>query len=364
MTDSDRLALLELSEVPGLGPVRIRILVGHFGSPTGVLKADLRELCRIDGFNLILGRLIRHRPRGDFAERQMEACAVHSARMITLWDDDYPPLLKKIYDPPAFLFATGAPEILSGDAIAVVGTRAPTTYGKEVARMIGEGLAKSAITVVSGFARGVDTLAHQATLEAGGKTIAVLGSGLDVVYPAENRRLVPKFAGNGAFLSEFPFGTKADAPNFPRRNRIISGLCHATVVVEAGHRSGALLTALDAVDQDRDLFAVPGRINDPKSEGCLDLIKDGAVPYRSITGLLDHLSPRLQNPPSAVQEVIRMDLSTEEVALRNLLSVEPKHIDELVRESGMDPSSLLTLLLELELKGAVRQLGGKHFVKI
>jgi len=362
MNSSDLSALLHLLKVPGLGPTRIRTLVQVMGSPETVLSASVSDLCQAEGINMGIAREINNYSPTGFVEDQLTKADESDVRIISIWDDDFPPLLKRIYDPPVILFVRGELREKDADTVAVVGTRAPTAYGKQIADELSGELASAGMTIVSGFAKGIDTIAHLAALEAGGRTIAVLGNGLDVVYPAENRRYLPIFEDDAVFISEFPFGTKPDAPNFPQRNRIISGLSHGVIVVEAGSRSGAVLTALDSVDQNREVFSVPGRLTDPKSAGCLRLIRNGAIPVENAQQILNVLNPHLKVPRSPVQQKIRLDLEGDEAVIYKILSREPKHIDDISAECGLDSSLLLTVLLSLELKGAVRQLSGKMFV--
>ncbi|MFQ6615924.1 MAG: DNA-processing protein DprA, partial [Fidelibacterota bacterium] len=278
-------------------------------------------------------------------------------------DEPFPRLLRKIYDPPVLLFVKGTLKEADEDAVAIVGTRVPTPYGQKVARALARGLSSAGLTIVSGFAKGVDTAAHDSCLAAGGRTLAVLGSGLDVVYPAVNRRLVGPVTENGALISEFPFGTKPDAPNFPRRNRIISGLSQATVVVEAGSRSGAILTALNAVDQNREVFAVPGRLTDEKSVGCLRLIRLGAIAVRDVEQIIQTINPKLKSPRTPVQSELNLDLTSEESMVYGVLSEDPKHVDDIAGDTDLETSRVLTVLLQMELKGAVIQLAGKQYIR-
>ncbi|MFQ6674963.1 MAG: DNA-processing protein DprA [Fidelibacterota bacterium] len=363
MKRTDLKALLHLYEIAGLGPVRIRLLVDHFGSPARVFEASAKDIAALPEMDIKVAENIRRYERTDFGDSQIGEAERRGVKIVTLWDDTYPFLLKKIYDPPVFLFVKGTLVEGDHDAVAVVGTRAPTPYGQKVARALARGLASAGLTVVSGFARGVDAVAHDACLSAGGRTVAVLGSGLDVIYPAVNRRLVGPVTERGAMVSEFPFGTKPDAPNFPRRNRIISGLSHATIVVEAGNRSGAILTALNAVDQNREVFAVPGRLTDRKSDGCLRLIRLGATPVKDVEQIVRALNPRLKHPVTPVQRELKLDLNAEESVIYAALSEEPKHVDDIVDATELDPSRVLTLLLDMELKGVVIQLAGKQYIR-
>lgn len=363
MQTAELTSLLELTQIHGLGPARIRTLVAGLGSPEAVLGASVEEMCRLEGIDLKLAQLIsRYRP-SRFAEEQMKKSENEGCTIVSFLDDTYPAHLKKIYDPPVLLFVRGAFDEADLDAVSIVGTRMPSAYGKQVAQELARELASSGLTVVSGFAKGIDTVAHGGALAVGGRTVAVLGNGLDIVYPAANRKMIAHVENNGAIVSEFAFGTKPDAGNFPRRNRIISGLSHATVVVEAGHRSGAILTALNAVDQNRDVFAVPGRLTDPKSVGCNRLIRNGAIPVRDAQQILEVLNPRLHSPARPVQRQLKLELTEPEMAVYSVLSGDPKYVDDIVAQTELDPSTVLTILLGLELKGAVTQLSGKQFTR-
>ena len=283
--------------------------------------------------------------------------------MVTYWDDDYPLLLKKIYDAPVLLYIKGEPLKEKEDCVAIVGTRRFTPYGKSATQTIAKDLASRNIAVVSSLARGIDTIAHKTAVQTGGRTLAVLGSGLDVIYPGENRRLAEDICPKGTLISEFPLGTQPDRGNFPRRNRIISGLSHATVVAEAGNRSGAILTALNAVDQNRDVFAVSGRINDPQSVGANRLIRNGATPVSSGAEIIREINPRLFHPLQPVKKSISIKLTDQEQLILEVLRQDPVHIDALDQSVDMDITSLLEILVKLELKNAVQQMGGKQFVR-
>jgi DNA processing protein len=266
-------ALLCLSSVPGLGPVRIRSLMTAFGSAQAVLRSAPEKLAAVSGIQPRLARLIpRHRGES-FARAQLGMARRHGVRIITLWDPAYPETLKAIHDPPVLLYVRGT--IPGSMSVAVVGTRRPSPYGAAVAEWCARALGSQGITVVSGLARGIDTIAHRAALASGGTTIAVVGSGLDVAYPPENAPLIDAIARQGAVVSEFPIGERPVASHFPRRNRIISGVSSGCIIVESGHRGGAMITASLALDQHRKVFAIPGNITQPTSAGPNALIRDG-----------------------------------------------------------------------------------------
>ncbi|MBD3224131.1 MAG: DNA-protecting protein DprA, partial [Caldithrix sp.] len=269
-------ALLALYSIPAIGPTRMRKLISIFKTPQAVLEASARKLLEIEGVDRGIVEKIKAGPDESFVQRQRRLLESYNVQLLTYWDEDYPEVLKKIYDPPAFLFIKGKTQLLKGISIAIVGTRHPTEYGKWITEKLSSELAKSNITVISGFARGVDTIAHKTVLNEGGTTIAVFGNGLDRIYPSENKNIYDQIQQKGLLISEYPMGTKPDAGNFPRRNRIISGLCKGVIITEAGAKSGALITAYYANDQNREVFAVPGQINSKQSTGTNDLIKQGA----------------------------------------------------------------------------------------
>ncbi|MCU0642936.1 MAG: DNA-processing protein DprA, partial [bacterium] len=287
--------------------------------------------------------------------------------IIDFWDEKYPENLKRIYDPPAFLFVKGTLVKQDKYAISIVGTRLPSSYGKVVAEKIAKELAQKGLVIVSGLARGIDTISHWAAVQSGGRTIAVMGSGLDHIYPGENKKLAEKIIEQGALISEFPMGTKPDAVNFPRRNRIISGMALGTIVVEAGLKSGALLTANYALEQNREIFAVPGNINSPKSLGTNQIIKDGAKLISSANDVLIELEPQLKHflkDDEAKSRELPQDLSELEKMLLEKLSNVPIHIDKLSKVIGKSTAETLSALLPLEFKDLVKQLPGKLFVRV
>jgi DNA processing protein len=368
MSDPFRMAglrhLLRLSSVPGVGPMRIRSLVGRFGSAEAVFHAGLEELRRTDGIDEKTARSILNGGDDAFAAEQIHLSEKTGIRALTFWDDDYPEPLKAIADPPAILFVKGTLIEQDRIAVAVVGTRSPSTYGRNTAERISEELAHCGVTVVSGMARGIDTAAHRGALRGAGRTLAVLGSGADVVYPSENKKLCEAVAESGAVVSEFPLGTQPDPGYFPRRNRIISGLSRGTLVVEAGDRSGALITAYMALDQGRDVFAVPGNITSPKSKGTNRLIREGAKLVDSVEDILAEI-PEKRLPAGRREPVGRAtdSLNAHEAQLIELLDEEPKHIDWIAAAGNVTTSEALAVLLSLELKNYVKQMTGMRFVR-
>jgi len=365
MDQSELLALLRLLMVPGIGPARVRSLIGYFRSASAVLQATTAALCRADGIDQVLAEAIRQAPAEDSAAQQLARLDKHHARLITFWDEDFPSALKTIDDAPVILFVNGELQASDKFSIAIVGTRQPTTYGTMVTERLAADLVSRGLTIVSGLARGVDTIAHRAALKAGGRTIAVLGSGLDVIYPPENRRLVEELSDHGAVISEYFFGAKPDATNFPRRNRIISGLSLGTVVVEAGEKSGALITASMSLEQGREVFAVPGNIFSPKSAGAHRLIQEGARLVHSVDDILSELTAQLDLfGKSNRRSAPLATLTDTEQRLFDLLTHEPLHIDALARQANLTSAQVLSTLLQLEFKNGVKQLPGKMFVRV
>jgi DNA processing protein len=358
--------LLQLSYVPRIGPQKIRNLVAHFESPALALRASPRELIRVPGIEKKLASNIVHNKGGArFADEQLRLVNRIGARIITIWDSEYPEALRKTYDPPAFLFTLGKFIPCDKHALAMVGTRTPSPYGKNIAEALGRELAQLGITVVSGLARGIDTEAHWATLRAKGRTIAVIGSGLDIPYPPENRRLQELIAHQGAVISEFPMGASPEATNFPRRNRIISGLSLGTIIVESGEDGGAMITASTALDQNREVFAIPGNITEKRSAGTNKLIREGrAKLVQRVDDILEELGPQLRHllkketPPDPA-----LDLTLFERKIFDKLTDEPIHIDELAELAETLTADALVSLLSLEFKGLVRQLPGKMFLR-
>ncbi len=360
--DKDLHDLLRLSSVAGIGSQRIRNLIARFKSPAAVLHASVRELVGVEGIDKALARNIKTGANAGFADQQLKLLHKYNANIVTFWDELYPPLLKKTADPPALLYVRG--QLLPGEhrMLAMVGTRSPSSYGKLMAERFARELQRRDITIVSGLARGIDTISHRATLAAGGRTIAVLGTGVDVVYPSENKELAKKICDNGALVSEFPMGAGPDAPHFPRRNRIIAGMCLGTLVVEAGLNSGALITTDFALEQGREVFAIPGNINNPKCYGCNRLIQQGAKLVQTIDDILEELQIDLTQYGQEAKKP-NVPLSKIEEKIIQFLSHEPVHIDALAQKADMSTAQVLGVLLTLELKNLVRQVAGKNFVR-
>jgi DNA processing protein len=349
-----------LSLVPGIGPAKFRRLIDGLGSPEAAWKARPAHLAEAGLDRRTIESLVATRSKIDL-DREMQKLNQLSVKLLTLQEEGYPERLRNIADPPPILYLLG--ELLPEDdiCVAIVGTRRATAYGRQAAERFAQGLAENKLTVTSGLARGIDTFAHRAALDAGGRTLAVLGSGLDIIYPGENRRLAAEIAEQGALISEFPLGTKPDAVNFPRRNRIISGLSAATIVVEAGDTSGALITAEFALEQGRDVFAVPGNIFSPASRGPNSLIADGARPVCEVRDILEGLKLETVVEQREARQAIPQ--TETEAALLRCLSHEPAHIDEIRRTVCLPMSVVSSTLTMLELKGLARQTGGMNYVK-
>lgn len=363
--NDDLYHLLCLLSVPGIGPHRIRKLVGHFGSPKSVLQAGVKELVRVEHIDEKIARTIRLKVNQRFAETQLYQIKKHRVHLVSYWDHDYPEILKSIYDPPVLLYIKGNLNGKDQCKIAVVGMRSPSQYGRWTAERMGEDLARNGITVVSGMARGIDTLAHYGALKVSGKTVAVLGSGVNVVYPPENRKLYEKIVEAGAVISEFPMNAEPAGGHFPRRNRIISGLSLGTVVVEAGERSGALITAYMALDQGREVFAIPGSIRSPKSRGTHKLLKEGAKLVECVEDILTEIPGWVVDGKRSSEKIdVLKILSDQEKSIWKVLGDEPTHIDQIAVHANVTTSEALAMLLSMELKNCVKQLSGMMFVRM
>src|SRR5271166_6856656 len=367
---------LAISLTPGLGPTKARKLVEHFGSAEAVFRASLTEL-ESTGIQAVSAQSLATGKSAELAREEIARAAAADITMVSLDDPSYPPRLKEIYDPPLILRVRGNSEVLTKPGIAMVGTRHPTPYGSGMAERLACDLAAQGLVIISGMARGVDTASHRGAISAKGRTIAVFGTGVDVIYPKENSRLSEQIlALGGALISEFPLGTFAAPQNFPIRNRIISGMSVGVLVVEAAEYSGTRITARCALEQNRDVFAVPGNVTNKNSWGPNTLIKQGAKLVATWEDVWEELPKDIQVALSSMQnespEPETASLFPDEVSsphekkiLRLLKADESTHIDELVEllEAEISPSEIFAALFELELNGKVRQLPGKNFVK-
>ena len=354
-----------LKSVPGVGNLLCKRLIDRFKAPDNVFQASDQELLQVNGLTQRHVAAIKsHKLEG--VEAELALAAKKKFRFVTLTDSNYPRLLREIPDPPLFLYVYGQLEGNSAN-LAVVGSRNATAYGLTATRDLCRSLTSHNLTIVSGMARGIDTAAHEGALAAGGKTIAVLGSGLEKIYPADNRKLFHRIAENGAVVSEFPLMAGPEAHHFPIRNRIISGMSLGTVVVEATRKSGSLITARLAAEQNREVFAVPGSIQSFKSAGSHTLIKQGAKLVEHAQDIIEELVPlvpanqHLGNSSADLAKKNMASLSDDEVQVYQALDPYPVHVDDLARKISMEPGKLLSMLLKLELKGMAQQSPGKLF---
>ncbi|MDH4161310.1 MAG: DNA-processing protein DprA [Nitrospirota bacterium] len=355
------LSWIGLISVPGVGRTTFRKLVSLFGSPRAALGASASDL-RESGVSERLAGIIAGHSWREHAERELEMARAAGVSVVTDDDPSYPAGLRGTSDSPVFLYIRGNIAAADDQALAIVGTRTPTPYGTTVAGRMARELARAGITIVSGMARGIDTQAHLGALAAKGRTIAVLGCGIDVAYPPENRELMERIAASGAVVTENPFGTPPESGYFPARNRIISGLSRGTVIIEATEDSGSLITADYAVKQGRTLFAVPGNVGSPTSRGPNSLIKKGAVLVEHAGDILSRIG-RPDAVPAADRSRPLPEMSEDERRTFLALGMEAKHIDQVASETGGNASRTGSMLTLLELKGLVKQLPGKYFVR-
>ena len=366
-TGRDELAAyLALGQIPGIGAARLRTLIAAFGSAGGALVAPHGAIAALPGFGPAAATAVRATGRGTGTEI-VETLQRLGAGVLVPGDAGYPALLAEIPDPPAALYVWGDASLLARQAAAIVGSRNHSAYGAEAARLLASGVARRAV-VVSGMARGLDAVAHQAALDVAGGTIGVLGNGFGVIYPVANRALYERVAAAGCLVTELAPGERPRVSTFPRRNRIISGLAGVTVVVEAAVGSGALITADCALDQGRSVLAVPGPITSPTSTGCNKLIQQGAKPALSAADILEELGIAAEPPsaetrsPASPPRTAPADLNELQRSLFDALRARATHVDALVSHGGGDTGAVLTALTELELRGLVAQQPGMIFV--
>jgi DNA processing protein len=368
---------LAISLTPGLGPTKARKLIEHFGSAEAVLRASLTEL-ESTGIQAVSAQSLATGKSAELAREEIARATAADVIMISMDDPSYPPRLKEIYDPPLILRVRGSADVLTKPGIAMVGTRHPTPYGSGMAERLACDLAAQGLVIISGMARGVDTASHRGAISAKGKTIAVFGTGVDVIYPKENSRLSEQIlALGGALISEFPLGTFAAPQNFPIRNRIISGMSVGVLVLEAAEYSGTRITARCALEQNRDVFAVPGNVTNKNSWGPNTLIKQGAKLVATWEDVWEDLPPEVRlalTPPATPESPGSSSASLfpdeglpphEKRILSLLKADESTHIDEIVEslENQLSSSEIFAALFELELAGKIRQMPGKNFVK-
>ena len=349
--------------VKGIGPAKLRALLDHFGDLGAAWRANRSQLERVGIDRRAIATFLETRAEVDLDQYQAQVNAA-GIEVLTWESEDYPRYLREIPGAPPVLYVTGKLEEVDRWAVAVVGTRRLTAYGRQVTRELVSGLVRHQVTIVSGLARGIDAISHRTAVERSGRTIGVLGSGPDIIYPPENRDLARKIVleRKGAILSEYALGTPPDAKNFPPRNRVISGLSLGTIVIEAGERSGALITADFALEQNREVFAVPGNINSRASRGTNWLIQQGAKLVTCVEDVLEELNLTMVPQQAAAQTFLPE--SAEEAALLEHLSPQPVHVDELSRASGLPSAEVSSTLAMMELKGVVQQVGGMKYVLI
>jgi DNA processing protein len=362
-------AFIALNLIEHVGPVRVRQLLDCFGDAPAILSASKPQLLQVRGIGEDTADAICGWENSVDLAGELQRVKEFGCHVLTQADEEYPELLRQIYDPPIALYVKGTLTPQDKNSVALVGSRQTTSYGVETARKLGYQLAYVGVTVVSGGARGIDTAAHQGALAAKGRTIAVLGTGINLVFPPENAELFERIAANGAVLTQFPFNRPADKQTFPIRNRIVAGMTLGTVVVEANLNSGALITANFATDYGRQVFAVPGRIDSPRSKGCHDLIKKGAKLCEGAEDVLsefEYLFPASNKPASPAETGVlpALTLSDNESKILAVVTQEETHIDEVIRASSLPASAVSVGLLSLEMKRLVRQLPGKLFVRV
>jgi DNA processing protein len=370
----EKRALIGLSLVPGVGPTRMRALLAHFDAPSAVFQASRSALERVEGVGPQTAEALLTFDDQAAVQKEIERADEMGADLLSPWDDRFPDRLREIYDPPGFLWMRGTLPDGGAPMVTIVGTRRCTDYGRAQAHHFGAELARRGFTVVSGLAYGIDAAAHKGALDAGGRTVAVLGSGVGHIYPPKHTSLAERIVDSGALLSEYAVEAEPDARNFPERNRIVSGLSLGTLVVESYSEGGALITARLALEQNREVFALPGAITKDSSRGTNRLIQRGhAKLVMEASDLLEELPDlTVEEPDDVDADTVSggtgpdptESLSDEEAVLYEALSDTPVHVDALCEEVGMDPSTALVHLLQMEFKGVVRQLAGKQFRRV
>ena len=353
-----------LTLIPGVGEIRFRRFLEHFKTPSDLFSASVEEIADVAQISFKQARIIKEGYNVKEAELFLEKLTEYKIGAITYEDYNYPESLKSIYNPPPILFYKGDISLTQGNSIAIVGSRKATAYGRSMAEKISSELVRAGIIIVSGFARGIDSISHRSALEHNGGTIAVMGCGLDIVYPPENKNLFGEIVNRGCALSEFLPGVPPEGRNFPKRNRLISGLSLGVVIIEAGIKSGALLTASHALEQGKDVFAVPGPANSASSEGANFLIKSGAKLTTSADDILEELKLQFKTPLFSQSEKRTMEgLNDTQKLIYEALGGEGLNIDKLALKVGLEIPALLNCLLEMELSGYVRSMPGKRYAR-
>ncbi|MBI5747994.1 MAG: DNA-protecting protein DprA [Nitrospinae bacterium] len=356
---------IALNMVDGIGSITYQKLITHFDNPEKVFSASKKELMEVDGIREKTANSIKSFRMDEEIKDELNRIEKSGVGILTIDESEYPSSLKTIYDPPHVIYIKG--KIMENDtiAVAIVGSRSPTTYGKLATEKISMELSVRGVTIISGMARGIDSIAHKSAIAGGGRTIAVLGCGLNVIYPPENFKLMDEIISHGAVISEFPMSARPDKMNFPQRNRIISGLSLGTLIVEAAEKSGSLITARHAIEQGREVFAIPGSINSPKSRGTNRLIKSGAKLVEGAEDIIDEFPSDVRSFLKLPEKEIKEDynLVGDEKHIFSLIDTESRHIDTIVEHSNLPVSVVSGILVKLELKGLVRQLSGKMFIR-
>ena len=360
-------AYLAINLLPKIGPVRLRRLLEVFGSPERILSAKANELVQVDGFGRELAESVAAWESTVDLSRELRRIKEMELTVITQEDAGYMPLLREIHAPPIVLYVRGKITEKDRNAIAVVGSRQATMYGLDTAKKMSFQVAYAGFTVISGLARGIDTAAHEGALASKGRTIAVIGAGLGKLYPPENEGLAERIASQGAVVSEFPVDYPPDRQSFPLRNRIVAGMCSGLLVVEAPVRSGSLITANQALEMGRTVYAVPGNIDRPTSTGCNKLIQQGAKLVMEGGDILDDmmtLFPTAPRAPKVDATPPPVNLSPEEDAVFTALGTEQSHVDQITVRCGLPPATVSATLMRLEMKRLVRPLPGLRYVKL
>lgn len=366
--DSTLLDLVRLNLVSGLGPRNLNLLLETFGDPRSILRATGDQLLRIPGIGPKTSAAITKAKNSDEPESELEACRQKQITLLSRLDDAYPKSLREICDPPILLYTRGELQPADTLAVAIVGSRRCTHYGRQQAERIAGGLARAGVTVISGMARGIDASAHRGALDAGGRTIAVCAPGLNYIYPPEHKDLANEITSSGAIVTESPLNRGPVPGLFPQRNRIISGMSLGVIIVEAARTSGALHTARHAMEQGRDVFAVPGRIDQRESEGCHDLIRDGAQLIRGVDDVLESLGPLAHPVQTSSSEVVHspreLSLTDQERLILNLVTKDPQLVDAIIDAADIEPSRVMATLTMLEMKRLIQRLPGNSVVRI
>lgn len=366
--DPSLFAYLQLVLTPGVGPAILERLLEHFITPEAVLAASPMELNDVEGIGVALARRLRSGESRERTEEVLELCRRDSTNILIPTAQAYPRVLTEIYDPPNVLYVRGELKPTDALAIGIVGTRRVSRYGQSQAERFSRSLARAGLTIVSGLARGVDAAAHRGAIDAGGRTIAVLSNGVTDIYPPQHRELSEEIIAHGALISEMPPGTKPKRGLFPQRNRIISGISLGTLIIEAGERSGALITARMAAEQGREVFALPGMVSSPNARGCHQLIRDGAHLAQDPENIIDELGPLVEgiqiSPEQTVRNAAELHLNEQENCVLQAIGVEPTDINQVIVKSGLPVPRVLSTLSVLEMRRLIRRISGQVVQRI